>query len=125
MSFNYNHIILAGRLTKDPDVRVNKDSSFITFSLAVSRPYKSEISIEGTDFVPIVIWGKLAEIGSQYLKKGCPVLVDGRLQIRSYEKEGETRWFTEVVADNFQILDLGLSGKEQVTTDSESVPVPS
>jgi len=104
MSFNYNHITLVGRLTRDPELVTDSDYTKTTFSIAVSRSYKKEDGTSDADFIPIVIWGKLAEVAKQYLTKGQPVLVEGRLQIRTYEKEGDKRRISEVSVDNLQFL---------------------
>jgi len=105
MSFNHNHVTLVGRLTKDPKIKETSKSSKATFHLAVNRNYISEDGVAETDFIPIVLWGKLAGLSEKYLKKGSAVLVEGRIQVRSYEKEGDMHWITEVIANNFQILD--------------------
>tara|TARA_A100001015_G_C14950310_1_gene696462 strand:- start:28 stop:393 length:366 start_codon:yes stop_codon:yes gene_type:complete len=104
MAFNYNHVMLVGRLTKDAELHPSKDVCRLAFSLAVDRAYRKEDGSSDTDFIPIVAWGKLAEIGAQYLKKGQPVLIDGRLQVRSYEKDGDKKWSSEVIVENFQLL---------------------
>ena len=104
MSFNYNHITLVGRLTKDAEVKDISSTLRTTFTIAVDRSYRKDDGSHDTDFVPIVAWGRLGEIASQYLKKGNPVLIEGRLQVRQYEKESETRWISEVVVENFQLL---------------------
>ena len=104
MSFNYNHITLVGRLTKDSSVKDVSNTVRTAFTIAVDRPYKRENGKADTDFIPIVAWGRLGEIASQYLKKGHPVLVEGRLQVRNYEKDEEPRWMSEVVVENFQLL---------------------
>ena len=87
-----NKIILLGRLTKDPEVRYTSTSKVVAqFTLAVDRPYSKDKQREA-DFIPVVIWGKQAEICGNYLSKGQRVLVEGRLQIRKYEaKDGQNR----------------------------------
>ncbi|MBV9102333.1 MAG: single-stranded DNA-binding protein [Candidatus Eremiobacteraeota bacterium] len=108
MAGSYNHIVLVGRLTRDPEIRYVQSGNAVTsFSLAVNRRTKQG---EEAMFVDIVAWDspgrKLAEICNTYLKKGMTVLVDGRLSIRSYEtKEGEKRKVTEVVCNDMQMLD--------------------
>jgi single-strand DNA-binding protein len=105
---SYNHIVLVGRLTRDPEIRYVQSGTAVTsFSIAVNRRTKQG---EEAMFVDIVAWDspnrKLAEICNTYLKKGMNVLVDGRLSIRSYEtKEGEKRKATEVVCNDMQMLD--------------------
>jgi single-strand DNA-binding protein len=108
MAGSYNHIVLVGRLTRDPEIRYVQSGTAVTsFSIAVNRRTKQG---EEAMFVDIVAWDgpnrKLAEICNTYLKKGMTVLVDGRLSIRSYEtKDGEKRKATEVVANDMQMLD--------------------
>jgi single-strand DNA-binding protein len=108
MAGSYNHIVLVGRLTRDPEIRYVQSGTAVTsFSLAVNRRTKQG---EEAMFVDIVAWDgpgrKLAEICNTYLKKGMSVLIDGRLSIRSYEtKDGEKRKVTEVVANDMQMLD--------------------
>ena len=105
MSYNYNHCTLMGRLTKDPDFKqITESFCKLTFILAVTRRYRKDNGKNETDFIPITLTGNIASVGSQLLTKGAPVLVYGSIQVRSYEKENERRWATEVVAENFQIL---------------------
>lgn len=106
MVYNYNQATLVGRLTKDPELRSGLDNFFaLHFTIAVSRSYKSSSGNQDTDFIPVVVRGKLAKIGHQLMKKGTPVLVWGRINVRHYDSNNETRWMTEVVAENFQILE--------------------
>jgi single-strand DNA-binding protein len=105
MGVNFNQVILAGRLTKDPEIKQLNTMQSATFALAVERFKKKEDGTYEADFVNIKAFDKLAEISSKYLRKGKPVLVVGRLHIHEYEKDGERKWFTEVVADNIQFLD--------------------
>jgi len=114
MSFNYNHITLVGRLTRDADVKDVSGRFRTTFNLAINRPYRKEDGEFDTDFITVVAWGKLGEVAAEYLKKGNPVLVEGRLQIRQYEKNKEPRWITEVVAENFQMLGGAKHRSEEV-----------
>ena len=104
MSFNYNHVTLVGRLTKDPDVRSISDTVKSVFTLAVNRTYRKDNGETDTDFIVVIAWGRLAEIAQQYLFKGSPVLVEGRIQVRNYELDGDKRKTVEVLADNFQLL---------------------
>jgi single-strand DNA-binding protein len=106
MGFNYNHTTLVGRVVKDPELKeISENTSRLPFTLAVSRNYRKDDGSKEADFIPVVLWGKLAEVGFQLLKKGSPVLIWGKLQVRNYEKDSEKKWMTEVIAENFQILD--------------------
>lgn len=98
-------MILVGRLAQDPEVRYTQAGKAVaTFSLAVSRRVGQ--GQESTDFIPIVAWEKLAEICGNNLNKGRRILVEGRLQIRSYEaQDGQKRRVAEVIAQNVEFLD--------------------
>lgn len=105
MSFDYNHVILVGRLVKDPESTTVSDTTKTFFPLAIKRVFRKDNGSHDADFVNIVAWGKLGEICQEYLCKGKPILVDGRLQVRSYEKNQETKWITEVIAESMKMLD--------------------
>lgn len=103
-----NKVILVGRLGKDPEVR-NLDSgvAVANFTLATSESYKDKTTGEKkevTEWHNIVLWRGLAEIAQRYLHKGDMVYIEGKLRSRSWEKEGVTRYITEVVADNMTML---------------------
>lgn len=100
-----NKVILVGRLAQDPEVKYTQSGKAVaTFSLAVSRRVGQ--GQEAVDFIQIVCWEKLAEICGNNLNKGRRILVEGRLQIRSYEaQDGTKRRVTEVVAQNVEFLD--------------------
>lgn len=108
MAGSLNKVFLLGNLTRDPELRhTAQGTSVANFSIAVNRNYKGsdgEFKRE-TNFFTIVVWGKAGENCSKYLAKGRPVLVEGRLQNRSYEtSDGQKRTVTEIVADNVQFL---------------------
>lgn len=105
---NLNRIILVGRLTADPEGRSTADGTAVTkFRLAVDRPVSGVKREDNTDFIDVVTWQRLAEVCVQYLKKGRLVLVEGRIQNRSFEDQtGQRRWVTEVVARNMTMLDV-------------------
>ena len=110
---NYNKVILMGNLTRDPELRYTPNGTAVaTLGLAVNRKYKvNEEWKEETDFFDIVVFGKQAENCSEYLKKGRPVLVDGRLQQRRWENdEGQKRSKVEVVASIVQFLGPARAG---------------
>ncbi len=98
-----NHIVLMGRLTKDPELRRTASGIAVaSFSIAVDRDFgKTESGDRETDFIDIVAWRQTAEFVSKYFSKGRMAVVSGRLQIRSWtDKEGNKRRNAEVVADN-------------------------
>jgi single-strand DNA-binding protein len=120
---NYNKVILMGNLTRDPELRYTPNGTAVaTLSLAVNRRYKSnDETREETDFFDIVVFGKQAENCSEYLKKGRPILVDGRLQQRRWETdEGQKRSKVEVVAFSVQFLGTpkGVEPAAPAVTDS-------
>lgn len=102
-----NKIILLGRLTKDPEVRYTQSGKVVTqFTLAVDRPFAAADGKKEADFIPVVIWGKSAELAGNSLSKGQRALVEGRVQIRSYDaNDGSKRWVTEVIADRFEFVE--------------------
>lgn len=112
-----NKIFLAGRLTKDPEVRyTNNNLAVCSFTLAVNRAFAKE-GQQQADFIPITAWGKTAEFCSKYFGKGQKVIVIGRLQVRSWDdNEGKKRWSTEVVAEEVEFA----VGKKSNTGNSNT-----
>lgn len=102
-----NRIILLGRLVKDPDVKVTTSGKTVcTFTLAVDRPFSGKDGKREADFINIQTWNKTAELIGNYVSKGQRLLVDGRLQIRSYDgKDGQKHYATEVVADRVEFIE--------------------
>ena len=103
-----NKVILVGRLGKDPEVRnLDNGAAVANFTLATSESYKDKTTGEKkevTEWHNVVLWRGLAEIAQKYLHKGDLVYVEGKLRTRSWEKEGITRYTTEIVADNMTML---------------------
>ncbi len=103
---SYNQIVLIGRLTRDPEKKTMKSEKVkVGFSLAVNRRFRSPDGQVETDFLNVTVWGRQAEIAMQLLRKGIRILVRGNLQINTFEKDGQKRWFTEINCENFQLLD--------------------
>jgi single-strand DNA-binding protein len=103
-----NRVQLIGNLGKDPEIRFTPSGSKVsTFSMAVNRSWKGRDGTvkKATDWFNIEAWGSLGEICQQYLHKGSLVFIEGRLQTDRYEHEGETRYFTKVIARTMQMLD--------------------
>ena len=101
MARSFNQVILMGNLTRDPELRQTPNGQNVcSFGLALNRSYKGADGNwqEATDFVDIVAWGPLGERVAQYLNKGSQCLVNGRLQYRSWEQDGQKRSKLEVVA---------------------------
>lgn len=109
-----NKVILVGRLGKDPEVR-NLDNGAVVanFSIATSERYNDRTTGEKkeiTEWHNIVLWRGLAEISQKYLHKGDMVYIEGKLRTRSWEKDGVTRYTTEIVADNMTMLSPKTTG---------------
>jgi single-strand DNA-binding protein len=115
-----NHIVLIGRLTRDPELRYTPNGVAVTnFDLAVNRPTTNQAGERETDFIRIIAWQKQAELCANYLKKGRLVAVEGRLQIRSYEtQDGQKRRVAEVVSNQVQFLDR----KDDAAPSKETKP---
>jgi single-strand DNA-binding protein len=120
-----NKVILIGRLGKEPEVR-NLDNGAVVanFSIATSESYKDRTTGEKkevTEWHNIVLWRGLAEIAQKYLRKGDMVYIEGKLRTRSWEKDGVTRYTTEVVADNMTMLSpKGNNGGGGMSSDYSS-----
>ena len=102
-----NKVMIIGNLGRDPEVRQAGDSPVANFSVAVTEKFRdrSGQQQERTEWVNVVCWRRLAEIARDYLRKGSPVYVEGKLQTRKWQdRDGKDRYTTEVVADNFQML---------------------
>lgn len=102
----FNRVIMIGNLTKDPELRYTASGLAVAnFRLAVNSKFKAGDEFkEESLFIDVVVWGKQGESCSQYLAKGRPVLVEGRLQERSWESEGQRRSKMEIVAQTVRFL---------------------
>lgn len=104
---NLNKVFLLGRLTADPQLRVTPNGHQVgTFSIATNRIWNDKVTgrREETEFHNIVVWGRQADIAQKFLAKGGLVLIEGRLQTRSWDdKQGQRRKTTEIVADRIQL----------------------
>lgn len=109
-----NRVVLVGRLTRDPEMRVSQSNIAVTnFNLAVNRPFTSKDGEKGADFINCITFRKQAENVNQYVKKGSLVGIDGRIQTRNYEnKEGQRVYVTEVVCDSVQFLEPKSGGQQ-------------
>lgn len=115
MARSLNQVTLMGNLTRDPELRQTPTGQNVTsFSLALNRSYKDQGGQwqEATDYIDIVAWGPLAERVSQYLSKGRRCLVQGRIQSRSWEQDGQKRNKVEVLANDVTFLDSNRSESE-------------
>lgn len=131
MARSLNQVFLMGNLTRDPELRQTPTGQNVTsFSLALNRSYKDSNGEwqESTDYIDIVCWGPLAERVAQYLSKGRRCLVQGRMQSRSWEQDGQKRSKVEVLANDVTFLDSrGAGGGDEggssfVKGDSSEAP---
>ena len=121
-----NNVVLVGRLTKDVELRYTPANQAVaTFTLAVNRAFKNANGEREADFINVVIWRQAAENLANWAKKGALLGVTGRIQTRNYENaQGQRVYVTEVVADNFQMLE-SRSAREGGYTPSQSQPTNS
>lgn len=132
---SFNKVFLMGNLTRDPELRyIPSGTAVATFTVASNRVYTSAAGEkkEDTSFVRVVTWARQAELCGEYLTKGSPVFVEGRLQSRSWETpDGQKRSTIEVVAQNIQFLgrgrgaEAGVGGraKEQLAAGEQGAPL--
>lgn len=115
-----NNVVLVGRLTKDPDLKYTGNGTAVaTFTLAVNRNFTNQSGEREADFISCVIWRKSAETLANYAKKGVLIGVTGRIQTRSYDnQQGQKVYVTEVIADNFQLLESKKADSSQNTQGS-------
>ncbi len=124
-----NKVILFGNLTRDPEIRaLPSGMNVCNFSIATNRVYKDRDGKkqEQTDFHNVVVFGRQADTVNQYLKKGSSAYIEGRMQTRSWEQDGQKKYRTEVIADSVQFGPRssggGGGGRKQ---DDESQDAPS
>ena len=122
---NFNKVLLIGNLTKDPELRYTpQGTAVVNLRLAVNRRFKdrNQELKEETCFVTAVVWDKQAETCNQYLHKGSPVLIEGRLQSRSWEDNtGQKRYVIEVRAERVQFLTAG-AGQAKAAEPQTAIP---
>ena len=122
-----NKVMIIGNLGRDPEMRFTANGQAVAnFSVACNRRYTTREGEQRdeTEWVRVVCWARLAEIAGQYLQRGSQIYVEGRLQTRSWEdQQGQTRYMTEVVANNFQFLgSRGGGGGNSGGGDSQDGP---
>ena len=126
-----NKVVLVGNLGQDPEVKFTAGGAAVTtLSIATSDSWKdkdSGMDKERTEWHRVVLWRRLAEIAGEYLKKGSKVYIEGQLQTRKWEQEGQTRYTTEIIARDIQFLDsrgsANTSSQEGAATTNEE-PAP-
>lgn len=118
-----NRVILAGNLARDPQMKETGNGRFMaTFPVAVNKRWRTRSgeSKSETAFFRIVVWNNTAEICNRYLKKGRSVLVEGRLEIRSYQNsEGKTQYMTQVIGDQITFLGKPEAGDKLEEAEGE------
>ena len=124
-----NKVILIGNLGKDPEVRyLDSGVAVANFSLATTESYKNKEGerVSQTEWHNIVLWRGLAEVAEKWLKKGSSVYIEGKIRNRKWEdKEGNTRYTTEILADNMTMLgkkEDSSAEKTETTPEQESIP---
>jgi single-strand DNA-binding protein len=121
-----NKVILIGNLGRDPEVRhLEGGVSVANFPIATTESYKDKSGnrVEQTEWHNIVMWRGLAEVAEKYLKKGMTIYVEGKLRTRSYDKDGQKHYRTEVLSDNMTILSRKDDNKKDIEgTSSAEVP---
>ena len=110
-----NNVVLVGRMTRDAELRYTPQNQAVaTFTLAVNRNFKNQSGEREADFIKVVIWRQQAENLANWAKKGALIGITGRIQTRNYEnQQGQRVYVTEVVADNFQLLESRASREGQ------------
>ena len=117
-----NKAIISGNLGKDPDIKYAQTGTAIAnFSVATTETVKGE---KKTEWHRCVCFGKTAENVGQYLGKGSKVLIEGKIQTRSWEQDGQTKYMTEIVANNVEFLDSKGKSQSQGNNQSQSYPQP-
>ena len=123
-----NKVILIGNLGKDPEVRYLEGGiANAKFPLATSETWKDKTTGEKkdrTEWHNIVLWRGLAEVAEKYLKKGDKVFIEGRIQTRNYEKDGQKKYFTEIIGDNLTMLSPKNTDSGRTESASADVPLP-
>lgn len=111
-----NRVHLSGRVVADPELRYTPSGKAVaSYRLAVERPFKSE-GEQKTDFLSCVAWGKIGEFAGNYLRKGTKIIVEGRIQTGSYEKDGVKHYKTEIIVERHEFCESKSSGQSAPTT---------
>lgn len=119
-----NKAFLIGNLTRDPELsQTTSGIAFCRFSIAINRSYSSADGTKQVDYLPIICWRNQAENCGKFLKKGSKVGISGSIQTRSYEKDGEKRYVTEIVADEVEFLSTR-GGYNSDPTEEDLPPFP-
>jgi len=127
---SYNRVVLVGNLTRDPELRYISSGTAVTeIGLAVNDRRKNQSGewVDETQFIDITLWARTAEVASQYLSKGSSVLIEGRLKLDRWEKDGQKHSKLRVVGEKFEFLDKrgqggGGSQASQPATAASAAP---
>jgi len=123
---SFNRVILLGNLTRDPELRyIPSGTAVVDLGLAVNDRRKNSSGewVEETTFVEVTLWGRTAEVASEYLNKGSPVLIEGRLRLDTWEtSEGQKRSKLRVVGDRMQLLGSGGGGGRRSSERAQQAP---
>lgn len=123
---SFNRVILLGNLTRDPELKyIPSGMAVAEVGLAINdrRKGRNDEWIEDVTFVDVTLWGRTAEVASEYLSKGSSVLIEGRLKLESWEKDGQKRSKLKVVGERMQLLG-GKRNEEQRQPSAQSEPAP-
>ena len=118
---NMNHVILAGNLTGDPELTHTPRTGTPSVKMTIAVNRRRARGKESVAFVPLKALGKIAEVAHTYLQKGSGLMVEGRLETRSYEKDGQRRYFTEVLVNELQMLPKSSSGTEPSSASEDEI----
>lgn len=126
MAANLNKVLLIGNLTRDPELRyIPSGTAVSTFTVAMNRAYATQSGEkkEEVTFIRVVVWGRRAEACGEYLSKGSPVFVEGRLRTRTWQTpDGQNRSTVEVVANNVQFLRAAARPQQKEIEESRALP---
>ncbi|MBQ7669959.1 MAG: single-stranded DNA-binding protein [Clostridia bacterium] len=125
-NFNFNKVILGGRLTDTPELKqTGTGVNFVNFSIAVNRPYSknAEANQQNVDFINVVAWRQRAEFVTRYFKKGSSICIVGSIQTRTWtDQQGNKRYATDVVADEISFVDAKGEGPAGAASSASFMP---
>ena len=125
-NFNFNKVILGGRLTDTPELKqTGTGVNFVNFSIAVNRPYSrnAEANQQNVDFINVVAWRQRAEFVTRYFKKGSSICIVGSMQTRTWtDQQGNKRYATDVVADEISFVDAKGEGPAGAASSASFMP---